>query len=812
MNFQRVVDLAKRIRQVGRGFLRSPGFTFTAVASIALSIGAITAMFSVIEAVLLRPLPYHAPTRLVMLWSAVPGKDIQRNWTSYPDIQDWKRESRSFTGIAAMLRLDSADLTGAVPVERTKVGRVSSEFFSVLGVRPVLGRDWTREEEDHRAQVAVISHTFWQTHFAGAHNAIGASVEIDHKSAVVIGVMPAGFDFPSSETSIWIPLSFISNWPAFLTARQADAFNAIARLKPGISLQQAQQEMDSISAGLGSEYPLFEAGKSINVVPLTTELVRPGTRTALWTLFGAVFFLLLIGCANVASLLLARQSSRERESAIRTALGASRARLIRLQLLECLLLSLFSALPGIALAAVAIPVLRTFGPTEIRGFGDVHLDPAILIFCLLVSLLTSLIFGLGPSWINARRDPNTALKAGGRTVAGSVARRRMGSVFMSSQIALAMVLVTGTGLMIRSLMRTQNVDFGYQPHGLLFLHLDAPSGRDPASFYDEALRRIGAIPGVQGAGAIDEQFSDYVPDDVIELEGRSQLSKDDQAATCGSHVVSGAYFKTAGVALLRGRYFASEDNAGSQPVAIVNQAMARRFWPGEDPTGKRFRYGVPGESPSAWRTVVGMVGDTLPNGPESRSLPQFFLPQDQAPQVRSMDVIVRGAHDGLSLAGDVRASILNLNPEIPRFEISTFGSQLERLGNRRRFQTWLLTVFSTIAFVLAAIGTYGLISYSVTERTNELGIRMALGASRTDVLRLVLGQAITVTGVGLLVGSIAALVFSHAASGLLFGVSWADGLTMSVTISLLLFVSLAAAYVPARRATKIDPIIALSSE
>jgi len=812
MNFQRVVDLAKRIRQVGRGFLRSPGFTFTAVASIALSIGAITAMFSVIEAVLLRPLPYHAPTRLVMLWSAVPGKDIQRNWTSYPDIQDWKRESRSFTGIAAMLRLDSADLTGAVPVERTKVGRVSSEFFSVLGVRPVLGRDWTREEEDHRAQVAVISHTFWQTHFAGAHNAIGASVEIDHKSAVVIGVMPAGFDFPSSETSIWIPLSFISNWPAFLTARQADAFNAIARLKPGISLQQAQQEMDSISAGLGSEYPLFEAGKSINVVPLTTELVRPGTRTALWTLFGAVFFLLLIGCANVASLLLARQSSRERESAIRTALGASRARLIRLQLLECLLLSLFSALPGIALAAVAIPVLRTFGPTEIRGFGDVHLDPAILIFCLLVSLLTSLIFGLGPSWINARRDPNTALKAGGRTVAGSVARRRMGSVFMSSQIALAMVLVTGTGLMIRSLMRTQNVDFGYQPHGLLFLHLDAPSGRDPASFYDEALRRIGAIPGVQGAGAIDEQFSDYVPDDVIELEGRSQLSKDDQAATCGSHVVSGAYFKTAGVALLRGRYFASEDNAGSQPFAIVNQAMARRFWPGEDPTGKRFRYGVPGESPSAWRTVVGMVGDTLPNGPESRSLPQFFLPQDQAPQVRSMDVIVRGAHDGLSLAGDVRASILNLNPEIPRFEISTFGSQLERLGNRRRFQTWLLTVFSTIAFVLAAIGTYGLISYSVTERTNELGIRMALGASRGDVLRLVLGQAITVTGVGLLVGSIAALVFSHAASGLLFGVSWADGLTMSVTISLLLFVSLAAAYVPARRATKIDPIIALSSE
>ena len=811
MGLQGIVELAKQIRQVGRGLFRSPGFTITGVVTMALSIGAITTMLSVIKAVLLLPLPYQAPARLVMLWSAVPGRDIQRNWTSYPDIEDWKRESRSFTKIAAMLWLDTADLTDAVPVERAKVGRVSSEFFSVLGVRPVLGRDWTQEEEDHRAQVAVISHAFWQSHFAGARNAIGTSIEIDHKRAVVIGVMPADFDFPSSETSIWIPLSFISNWPAFLTARQADAFNAIARLEPGITWQRAQQEMDSISTGLGHQYPLFEAGKSIRVVPLATELVRPGTRAALWTLLGAVSFLLLIGCANVATLLIARQSSRERERAVRTALGASRRDLIRLQMLECLLLSLFSALPGMAFAAAAIPVLRAVGPTEIRGFGDIHLDPAILTFCLLVSLLSSLIFGLGPSWMNACRDPQAALKAGGRTVAGSRARR-MGSAFMLLQTALAMVLVTGTGLMIRSLMRLENVDLGYQPHGLLFLHLDAPSDQDPAKFYDEVLERIGAIPGVRGAGAIDAQFSDYVPDDVIELEGRSQFSADDKAATCGSHVVSGAYFKTAGVALLRGRYFASEDNSDSQPVAIVNQAMARRFWPGEDPTGKRFRYGVPGESPSAWRTVVGMVSDTLPNGPESGSLPQFFLPQNQVPWTASMDVIVRGAQDRLSLASNVRGAIMRVSPEIPRFEISTVDSQLERLENRRRFQTWLLSVFSSIAFLLAAIGTYGLVSYSVAERTNELGIRMALGASRRDILRLVLGHAITVTAVGLLVGSVAALAFSRAASGLLFGVSWADGLTMSLTGVLLLSVSLAASYVPARRATKIDPIIALSSE
>jgi predicted permease len=439
----------------------------------------------------------------------------------------------------------------------------------------------------------VISHAFWQSHFAGARNAIGASVEIDHKRAVVIGVMPAGFDFPSPETSIWIPLSFISNWPTFLTARQADAFNAIARLEPGITWQRAQQEMDSISTGLGHQYPLFEAGKSIRVVPLSTELVRPGTRAALWTLFGAVSFLLLIGCANVATLLLARESSRERERAVRTALGASRRDLIRFEMLECLLLSLFSALPGLAFAAAAIPVLRAVGPTEIRGFGDIHLDPAMLTLCLLVSLLSSLIFGLGPSWMNARRDPQAALKAGGRTVAGSRARRRMGSAFILLQTALAMVLVTCTGLMIRSLMRLENVDLCYQPHGLLFVHLDAPSDQDPAKFYDEVLERIGAIPGVGGAGAIDAQFSDYVPDDVIELQGRAQFSTDDKAAACGSHVVSDAYFKTAGVALLRGRSFASEDNSGSQPVAIATRPWRDDFGPAKIRQASDFATGSP---------------------------------------------------------------------------------------------------------------------------------------------------------------------------------------------------------------------------
>ncbi len=812
MGFHWIHDLAKQLKQVTRGLLRSPGFTLTGVATMALSIGAVTTVFSVIEAVLLRPLPYHDPERIAVLWSAVPSKDIDRNWTSYPDIQDWTRQSRSFSDIAAMFRVDTADLTGTAQVERIKVARVSSEFFPVLGVGPIFGRDWTQDEEQHRVPIAVISYAFWQTHFGGAHNVIGAPVEIDHRRAIVVGVMPRGFDFPFSDTSIWVPLSFIPNWTAYLTARQADAFNAVARLKPGISLQQAQQEMDSISVRSNRDYPLFEAGKSANVVRLPAELVHPGTRTALWMLFGAVLFLLLIACANVATLLLARQGSRERESAIRAALGASRANLIRLQMLECLLLSFFSALPGLVLAAAAIPVLRAFGPTEIRGFAEVHLDPAILIFCLLVSLLTGLVFGLGPSWINSRRDPYDALKAGGRTVAGSRARRRMGRLFLSMQIALAMVLVAGTGLMVRSLIRVENVALGYQPHGLLFLHLDAPSGREPAQFYDDVLSRLNAIPGVLRAGAIDAQFSDYVPDDLIELEGGSAFSKENQAAISSSHVVSNAYFETAGVPLLRGRYFATSDNAGSQPVAIINQAMTKRFWPDTDPIGRRFRYGVPGESPSAWRTVVGVVGDTLPNGPESRSLPQFFLPQDQAPQANSMDILVRSAQDRLPIANDLRRAVLSVNPQIPRFAVSSVEAQLERLGNRRRFQTWLLSAFSTIAFVLAAIGTYGLISYFVSERIHEIGIRMALGASRGDVLRMILAQATRITGVGLLVGTLGALLFCRAVSNLLFGVSWADGVTLSLTAGILLVVALLAAYIPARRATAVDPTMALSAE
>ncbi len=815
MSVESLGNLRDESKQVIRGLWRSPGFTLVVVVTMALGIGANTAMFSVIESVLLRPPPYRDPPGIVMLWSSAPSKAIAKNWTSYPDIQDWRRESRSFTQIAGMMRVDTAMLTGGGgETERIKTGRVSAEFFSILGVAPELGRSWTAQEEDRRLPAVVLSHAFWQTHFGGARDVLGKPLEIDHKQAFVAGVMPAGFDFPTPETAIWVPLSFISNWPVFLTARQADAFNAVARLRAGVTLRQAQQEMDSLGSRLTSEYPQFEAGKSISVVPLPLELVGPRVRTGLWMLFGAVLFVLLIACTNVASLVLARQSSRERDGAVRLALGASRGRLVRLQLLECLLLSLVAALPGLGLAAAVIPVLRVFGPADIRGFTGMRIDPAILIFCLLLSLATGVVFGTGSAWIQARRNLHLALRAGGRTMAGSLARRRLVSFLMAGQLALVMVLITGAGLMLRSFVQVQHAQLGYEPQRLLFLHLDVPSGQGGglAEFYEGALARIDALPGVQSAGAIDSLFSDYVPDDVIEIEGRSRSPAGEDAAASGSHVVSEGFFKTASVPLLHGRSFTSADVQGSQPVAILNQSMAKRFWPGGTPVGQQFRYGVPGETPSAWRTVVGIVGDMLPDGPESQVLPQFFLPQAQVPETASMDIVVRTKQEQLPLNSNLRAAIVSARPDMPRFEIGTVESEIERLGNRRRFQTWLLNAFSVVALVLAGIGIYGLISYSVAQRTPEIGIRMALGASRLKIMTMILGQLLKLTGTGLLLGWMGALALSRVGSNLLFGVAWIDGLTLSSATCLLVAVVFAAAYLPARRATRVDPVVALSSE
>jgi putative ABC transport system permease protein len=808
-------NLFRETRQAIRGLFRNPGFTIVAVLTMALGIGINTAMFCVIENVLLRPLPYHNPSSIVMLWSSVPKKNIQRNWTSYPDIQDWRRQSHSFDQIAAIFRVDTATtVSSAAQVERIAVTRVSSGLFSILGVAPQLGRSWTTAEEERRASVAIISHAFWQTHFGGDSSIIGRSVEIDHKPETIVGVMPADFDFPAATTEAWMPLSSISEWPAYLTARQADAFNAVAQLKSGVTPQQAQEEMTVISARLNAQYPQYEAGKSVNVVPLSTEFVGSHVRASLWMLFGSVLFILMIACMNVASLVMARQTSHEKEYAVRLALGASRARLLRLQLIESLILCFFAVLPGLGLAAVAIPLVRAYGPIGIRGLSDLHLNSVVLIFCVLLSFVTGLIFGFVPAWLNLRRDPNNALKAGSRTMIGNLSHRRLGGALITLQLTLATILLTGAGLMVRSFLRVQAVDLGYRSHGLLFLHLDVPT--EPINYtgevYTEALDRIRALPGVKHAAAIDALFSDYVPDDIIVTDGHQHLSTGEDTVASSSHVVSMDYFETAGIPLLRGRSFASIDDPHGQPVAVINHSMATQFWPGGDPLGKRFRFGVPGEPQSDWRTVIGVVGDTLPDGRESRVFPQFYLSLSQTASTGSMDIIVRTSQGQLPMANGIRTSVLSVNHNIPRFAITTVDTVLDELGNRRTFQTWLLSSFSIIALILAAIGIYGLISYSATERTPEIAIRMALGADRMDIMRMVLGHVMFFASIGLVLGLGSALLLSHAASSLLFGVGWTDSVTLTLATASLLLVSLVAGYIPARRAMNVEPVTRLSSE
>src|SRR5579859_63057 len=797
-----------------RRLRKSPGFTVVAVLTMALGIGINTAMFCVIENIVLRPLPYHNPASVVMLWSSVPKKDIQRNWTSYPDIQDWRSESRAFTQVAAVFRVDTATIVSRTgEVEHIKAEHVSSELFSILGVAPQLGRSWSASEEDKRTPVAVISHAFWQTQFGDSPDVIGKLIEVDKQPVVIVGVMPAGFNFPAADTMIWLPVTLIPQWQAYLTARQADAFAAVAQLKPNVTPKQAQDEMRGISSRLKDLYPQFEAGKSVNVVPLAIEFVGPNVRASLWMLFASVLFVLVIACTNVAGLILSRHRSHEKEYAIRLALGAGRARLMGQHLVENLLLSLFAALPGFGLAAALIPVVRSYGPADIRGLSDIRLDPVVLLFCALLSVFTGFICGFIPAWFNVRRDPHGAMKANSRTMAGSLAQRRLGGFLIVLQLALAMVLITGAGSMARSFLRLHNVDLGYQPQGLLFLHLDVPArrGSEPVELYREALARIHSLPAVKNAGAIDALFSGYVPDDVVEVAGRPHLPTAEDSDAASSHVASDGYFETAGIPLLQGRSFGATDGPHSQPVAIINRSMAETFWPGQNPVGKQFRYGVPGEPPSAWQTVIGIVGNTLPNGRESRAFSQFFLPQSQVPSAASMDVIVREERGTVPLADSIRATILSLDPNIPRFNVTTVETKLEELGNRRALETWLLGLFSAISLLLAAIGVYGLISYSVTERTSEIAIRMALGAARFDILKLVLGQVLVLAGIGLFLGLGGALVLSHIASRFLFGVASTDGPTLALTTFLLLAVALVSGAIPARRAMKVEPVTILSS-
>jgi predicted permease len=809
-------EMFQDLRYGVRMLLKTPGFTFVAVLTLALGIGANTAIFSLVNAVLLQPLPYYDSDRLAMLWTDDPKRNIREEGTSYLNFLDWRSQSQIFTDLAICSRGFPAVLTGGDEPERVMHDYVSANIFPLLGITPALGRTISPEDEQRRARVVVLSHGLWQRRFGGSPDVIGKTLEIDGQTSQVIGVMPADFYFPTKDTQFWEPVTAGGFWELVRAERFLDTWRVVGRLKPHATFDQAQAEMNAIGQRLAHTYPVTNdnfAGFGVNVVPLSVQFTGKNLRLALWILLGAVFFVLLIACANVANLLLARGAARDREFAVRAALGAGRGRLIRQLLTESAILALVSGLLGLGLAALGVRALVAFAPPDTPRLDEVTIDPGVLGFTAGVSLLTGLLFGLAPAWKVSRSNPNEALKEGGRGSSGGLRLRQTRGLLVVVECALAVALLTSAGLMIRSFMRLQSVDTGFKPEGLLIARVSLPllSNRteaQTAAFFPQVIDRVVALPGVQSAGTIHDLLMQMNPDQTITVEGRSADGASQGAAELAPVVISHDLFQALAVPLLKGRFFTRQESLDSR-VVIINETLARRFFPGEDPIGKRIKFGGPYPLlGSSWLEIVGVVGDLRRQRLEKQAVSEVY-----APGVYSiMDLLVRVDADPLALVGAIRREIRSVDPNAAVYGMTTGEHLVEKWSAGRRFQTGLLTLFASIALVMAAMGIYGTMHYAAVQRTHEIGIRLALGARSADVLRLIIGQSMKLTLLGLAIGLLGAFALSRVMSQLLFGVSATDPATIAGVALVLTAAGLLACYLPARRATKIDPLTSLRHE
>ena len=805
-----------------RTLSKAPGFTAVIVLILALGIGATTAIFSVVYGVLLKPSPYAHPEHLCLLWKSVPKKNLYRDWTSYPTYQDWNRSARSFDDLAAFLRPDGSivNLTGSDNVEQVQSTKVSGNFFSVLGTPALLGRTFTASEIDADPNLAVVSYEFWRQHFSAAKDVVGQKMEIDGVSFEVIGVMPADFAFPAKEsqawsqpkdTQLWLPIHSDARWPTFQKFRIADAFGVVARLRENTTPDQAQAEMSAIASRLAREHPETDRDLGVHVVPLAIYLVGSRVRLTLALFMGAVMLVLLMACANAAGLFVSHTFARRQSVAIQIALGAGRAHILRQVLAEAILLALFAGTAGLGLAALGVKALILVAPSDLPGLQDVRLNGYVVLFTLAVSLLSGALSSLGPAWKFSEVKPQAGLREKDQSRRHS---NRMHSSLVFIECTLAIVLLTASALLLRSAIRLESVDLGFRPDHLVLenivLHGDKYDDAHIRSFVDEAIHRIGALPGVKSA-AIGSVFLGRLPNSQLEVEGLEGATStiDDEPATWT--YVSESFFETLEIPLLRGRQFMSADGPTATPVAIVTQTMARRLWLGQDPIGRRFRYGAPGEvAKNDWLTVVGVAGDTIGN-PETHPISVIYFPVRQ----KVWDVLalmVRTQSDPVSMETAIDEQIHQIDRTLPRTDPSTVEEQLWNLGSQRRFQIELFTLFSCFAVVLAAVGIYSVMAYAVGQRTREIGIRMALGAQRVEVVLMMLHQALVPVGLGLLAGVAIALVVSRTLAGLLYGVTTTDpGIYLGVCL-LLLAIAAVAAYIPARHASRVDPLVALRYE
>src|SRR5262245_11316542 len=803
--------------------MTNPGFSATVLLTLALGIGSNTVIFSALNAVILRPLPYQNPDRLVMLWIDNAKRGVHEGGTSNLTFLDLRSQSKVFDDMA-IFRNTPKTLAGDNP-DRVMGTLVSANLFPMLGVRPSLGRIFSPEEEQRRDQVVVLSHGVWRQRFGAAQDAIGKTMELtdelaNPRTVTIIGVMPEGFYFPNKNTQFWLPSTLIGLGTKLygkqLDNRFTNYWSVIGRVKPNVNFEQARSEMNTISQNLAKAYPTIDSdflGFNIYLVPLLVQVTGKNLQLALWVLLGVVGFVLLIACANVANLLLARGVTRERELAIRSALGAGRARLVRQLFTESMVLCFGASMLGFGLAVIGVKVIAASAPPGIPRLDEIRIDAPMLIFTLGISLLAGILFGLAPAWKVLRSDPNESLKECNPSSYGGLKLSQARGLLLVVECTLAVVLLAGAGLLIRSFARLQSVNSGFKPDNLLLVRLSFyrpdPSAQHPTSS-TQIIERISALPGVQAVGGIRDFFLTRNPDTTITIEGRPPIPQ--QSGQLTSSVVTPGFLEAIGVPLFAGRYFYQSEakadlSRGAVTPTIINETFAQRFFPGEDPIGQRIKYGGP-DSKDYWYRIVGVVGDIHRQGLEKQPIAEFFWPNI----LENLNLVVRFNSDPMRYASAIRQTIHLADKNVLVFNLTTVERQMGDFSAQRRFQTYLLAIFAAVALVLSAIGVYGVMHNSVTQRRHEIGIRLALGAQGSDVLRLVIGQGMRLALIGVALGLATALALTRVLKNLLFEVSATDPATFALIAFLLAAVALIASYIPARRATKVDPLQALRHE
>jgi len=793
------------VRYALRSLRRHPVFAITAILTLALGIGANTAIFSAVYGVLLRPLPYPEPDRLLTVWGH--HASIGRETASLPDFLDW-RQARSFSGMAARANA-TYTVTGTGEPQVVSGALVSPNYFRVLGAPVPQGRDFRDEEERGAARVAVLSEGYWRRAYGGRADVVGRQITLNGIPYTIVGAGARGLAVPE-DVDIWTPLQIDTT-----LGRRNDFLQVLGRLAPGATPETAATELATIARRLEAEYPNSNAGWGVELIGLRERIVGE-IRPALLVFMGAVGLVLLIVCANVANLMLARVAAREREVTIRAALGASRRRLVRQLLTESVLLGLVGGVLGLGLAVWGVSALRSLDPGTLPRLNEVRLDGRALAFALVLSVSTGLLFGVVPALRVLGFDLRGGLAEGGRALSGARAATRARTALVLAEVALASVLLVGAALLLRSFVGLQRVDPGFTTHGILTARVTLPRVRyeDPArqvAFADALLQRAQALPGVSSAalGAA-APVDEGLPYWAISLAGVDQPPPEvvQDAVVYRS---SPEYFHTFGLPLIGGRLFEASDRSESAPVAIVSQSLARRYWPGRNPLGSRITFGDPNDSTTTWMTVVGIVGDVRQEGAVSPAYPQIYVPFAQV-SGRSMVVALRTAGDPLALAPALKQALAGIDPNLALSRVTTMDQRLAGTLARPRVNALLLAAFAVTALILAALGIYGVIAYSVVQRTRELGIRVALGARAEDVLGMVMRQGLTPVLIGLAIGLGAAALGSRVLRSLLYGVAATDLATYAAVAAFLAAVAVAASYVPARRAARSDPMTALRTE